>query len=865
VKRQLLILAGLALFCCGIMGLKNILTSTSAQSPTSELVVAQLPVPNNSSLIRIRSVSNDGQRVVFESPGNYTGGNSDGNFDIFVKNADSTDVIQITHTGDYTDTTGVNIDVDCFAPAISGDGNRIVFASNAPSLDPASPNNNGNYELYIADFPPGATIATFRRITNTGRETATENLRANFTNFNPSISDDGTVIAFESTRQTFNAVNMFSGFVANNPDFNTEIMVADMGEMPETPGQYSQVTVSNRADRPPSFLVEGFNSTPRLSGNGETLVFVSDYNYDNNKNSDWNEEFFHCRLSDNNILQVTQTESPRNTYKAVVPIFDPVNLIFSIDVSAPTNLLDPNSKPLNLDGTRLVFESSGNINGSNMNKARQIWICNINPDRSVSISPIINQAVSASPTQDELSRLDHTFKPSIDSAGNLITFNSTLNLAPTSPSDVNTDNPDGSSELFMFDIATGGFRQLTFTAISPAFLDQRLNKTPSFISNLSPIGDRTISFHYSVQSFLPNATNIIDPFQVVIRPVIRNAGGATILNSASFVPTQVARGSLNTVFGSELANSTLPLSGQSYIQDGVTVKVNNIAALLTRLSPTQVGFVMPQGIANGVGLPFTVNNNGVQSTGTINVVDASPGIFTVSGDGTGVPVARCLSKLMTGENVYYDLPCVPSNDNMTSILFAFGTGWRNGTGNLQVKVNDRTLDAIYSGRQGGGVLMDQFNVVIPADLAGVTNAALSVVAPSTTIESNMTNISFVGPPTTITIESDGAGGAAVDCLIKTPGVPDQYTPPPCQVSNGSTIGVLVVYGVGWRGAPSTQVRIGDQLFTPIYSGPRGPGLRDQVNLILDPSLADSTGLLSVTIPGTSIESNRLSISFQPLP
>ncbi len=369
VKRQLLILAGLALFFCGIIGLKNRLASTSAQSPTTEVLVAQLQVPNNSNLIRIRSVSDDGKRVVFETPFNYNGGNGDGNNEIWFKDIDSQDIIQITNTTDFTDASGININVENRTPVISGNGNRIAFASNAPSLDTTSTNNTGNFEIYIYDFATASTPATFTRITNTGVETGSENLRGIITNFNASISDDGNVIAFETTRQTFNGINGFSELVANNPDRNVELMVADMRS---TPRRYVQVTASNLADRPPTFFVEGFNRNPRLSGNGEALVFISDYNYDSNKNSDWNEEFYYYRLADNSMLQLTQTTSPNNTYKAVVPIFDPLTNTFSINVAAATNILEPSSRPINRDGTRVVIESSGNLTGGNPFKARQI-------------------------------------------------------------------------------------------------------------------------------------------------------------------------------------------------------------------------------------------------------------------------------------------------------------------------------------------------------------------------------------------------------------------------------------------------------------------------------------------------------------
>jgi uncharacterized protein (TIGR03437 family) len=862
VKRQLFILAGLVVFCFGVLGLKDILTSTSAQSPSNELVLAQFPITNNSSGTRVRGASRDGSRLVFESSNNYNGGNGDQNREIWVYDVNSQNIIQITNTQDATDPA---VNVDNLSPSINADGTRIVFHSNAPLGD--APNNNYNFEIYLANLPSGMTTATITRLTNTGPNFGGEFMTRKLSNYDPTINDDGNVIVFGSNRQTFNAINPTGVvFTADNSDFNGEIMALrfDPTDPTRMLYQYIQVTVSRDQD---GFGPENFNAQPIVSGDGTVVIFYSDLNYENN-NSDVNGEIFLSRYDPASnrfptIIQVTNT-TVIGGLGALIPILDIVSGTYVLTPNASVNAYFSFTNPLSSDGRWLVLESAGNLDGgANPNRTRNAWLYDT---VNRSFRRLTNQTASVPPTQDELRRIDYNFMPSINSAGTFISINSTLNLAPTSPSDVNTDNPDGSSEVFGFDVASGSFRQLTFTVTSAAFLDQRQNKNSTFISNVSAIGDTSVSFSYVTQAFLPNAPNTIDIFQLYMRPVTGTSSGARIINSASLDGTQVARGSLSTVLGTQLSNSTSAPSGFPVIQDGVTVKLGRIAARINFISPTQINFILPPGIANGDTVTFSINNNGVQSGGTVKVIDAAPGIFTNSGDGTGAPTARCLSKLPDGSDIYYDPPCIVSNDNMNSVLFAFGTGWRNAAGGIQIKVNDRTLDPVYSGPEGGnGSLRDQFNLIIPNDLAGVTDADLSVVTRNTTIESNKTKISFIGAPSTLTIADNGAGGVAADCLIKTPGMPDQITSPPCQVSNGSTVGMIIIYGFGWRSAPSTQVRIDDQLFTPVYSGPRGFGQTDQINLVLPPELAGRTGLLSVVIPGTSVESNRLSISFLPLP
>jgi uncharacterized protein (TIGR03437 family) len=851
MKRPLLILAGLALCCFGVIGLKDILTSTSAQSQSSESVVMPVMMPRNETAT-VMGASRDGKRLVFFSFRDLNGGNPDENSEVFVYDVDSRSIIQITNTQDATDPF---VDVLNLNPSISGDGTKIVFHSNAPLGD--TPNDLYNYEIYLADLPRGATTATITRLTNTGPDFPGESLERRVTNHDARINDDGSGIVFGSNRRVFNATSLVGPFTADNADGNGEIMVLrwDPAQMRY---QYIQVTVSQDRD---GIGGVDFNTRQVISGDGMVVAFYSDLNYEN-RNGDANGEIFLSRYDPasngfTNIIQVTDTILT-DSVGAIIPFCSSITGICYVTSNTLVNAFGFILNPLSSDGRWLVLESAGNLDGgANPNKARNLWLYDT---IARSFRRLTNQTASVPPTQDELRRIDYDFGASIDSAGTFISFNTTLNLVPTSPSDVNTDNNDGSLEIFLFDIAGGSFRQLTFTPTLP-YPDQRRTGIVTIISDPSVTGDRTVAFNYESRSFLPNAPNAYSPFQVAIRPVTRGAGGATIVNSASLSGPQVARGSLSTVFGSELANSTLNApSTFPYLVDGVSVKIGNIAAQIISISPTRIDFIMPQGIANGTGLPFTINNNGVQSTGTINVVDSSPGIFTVSGDGTGPPVAGCLTKLPDGTDIYYDPPCLVSGDNVTSILYGLGTGWRNATGDIQVKINDRLLDPVYSGPEGGGGLRDQFNLIIPSDLAGVTNADLSLVVRNTSIESNRTNISFVA----LRINDNGAGGAAASCLVKTPGMPDVYTTPPCQVSNGSTVGILVLYGFGWRGATSTQVRFEELTLNPIYSGP-GAGPLDQMNVILPPELAGRTGLISVIIPGTNLVSNRVSISFLPLP
>src|SRR6185369_7354640 len=123
-----------AILCFATFGPAASLNSTAAQTTTDEVSIALLPVPPNVIGTQVRGVSNDGKRIVFDSINDYNGKNVDSNREIWVYDVDTRSVIQITDTADIkdaTDTTKTIAKINSETPAISGDGTKIVFVSNA--------------------------------------------------------------------------------------------------------------------------------------------------------------------------------------------------------------------------------------------------------------------------------------------------------------------------------------------------------------------------------------------------------------------------------------------------------------------------------------------------------------------------------------------------------------------------------------------------------------------------------------------------------------------------------------------------------------------------------------------------------------
>src|SRR5262249_32205128 len=185
------------------------------------------------------SVSVDGGRIAFQSTANLTGSNVDGNTEIFVYDVASAALTQITNS-----TTDHNQ-----LPSISADGGRIAFQSTA-NLTGA--NTDGSEEIFLYD----ADTANLTQITNA---------TAGFSQ-SPSISGDGTRIAFSST----------SNLTGGNADGSEEIFVYD----PAT-AKLTQITDS----------AAGHSSAPSISGDGGRIAFSSTSDLTGG-NADGSEELF---------------------------------------------------------------------------------------------------------------------------------------------------------------------------------------------------------------------------------------------------------------------------------------------------------------------------------------------------------------------------------------------------------------------------------------------------------------------------------------------------------------------------------------------------------------------------------------------
>ena len=176
------------------------------------------------------TLSGDGRRVAFESTAGLVGAGSGAGFQAVSANLTG-EAPAFTHLAASR----------AHAPALSQDGSRVAFADTA---DPLGANADGNSEIFFHD---GARL---RQLTDTAPGDVSTRVRDG--NFQPSLSDDGELIAFTSNRDLTGA----------NADGNLEVFLYSVPA-----GRFTQVTDTSG--------IAGA-SDAKLSGDGRRLAFIND-------------------------------------------------------------------------------------------------------------------------------------------------------------------------------------------------------------------------------------------------------------------------------------------------------------------------------------------------------------------------------------------------------------------------------------------------------------------------------------------------------------------------------------------------------------------------------------------------------------
>jgi Tol biopolymer transport system component len=685
-------------------------------------------------------ISGNGRFIVFESRGNIATvnpRNEDENSEIFLFDYAQRRIFQLTDTKsvlidlDASSTLPTNIRVSIVntRPVISNDGRWIAFSSNATTSTPKTPDatnpgnfngndytddkgenpltQDGNLEMWLyqipayapADLRTGEEIpyvaldaGTFTRVTNTppssfptvGTEQAPPFVADD--NHDASISDDGNVIAFVSTRDLIKGGNPFPA--ADNDEIFTYVRSLD---------SLAQVTLTGRGPIADPI----YNKNPTISGNGMRVVFSS--TGDNpiigmtggeNPSTSRNEEIFVANLDANG--------APAGTHRQVT-------ITTPLTPGAPVNILDLGSR-MSRDGNFIAFDSYADLaneNGGTNQTSFATYVYDYANDTFTRLLP--RSDTDSSAAGGDVQRYPVFTDTDTNGTPSSVLMQSRLNIMPDGTiATVNDDglNPDSTRPPQFYRFPLGSpkaeyVRLSTFPAPQNLFIPSSRpipsNSSKRFAFGLSltelptgPNSDLRTEIYYSyepqvinqataVLSFATGASNMpVSPTAVptpsptatptptptptptespspspsptpVTPPAVlgMSPGMLAIMNyEASTSPPIVERtavGDVNRVF-------SLPIE-----LSGFSMTIGGAACGLQSVNGHEVTFVVPRRLLSayeGTQYPVVINNQGTVIRGTATIVPTRPDLFNIemAREGGGrANIKNVTNRVHTGE------------------------------------------------------------------------------------------------------------------------------------------------------------------------------------------------------------------------
>ncbi|HEX2907068.1 MAG TPA: hypothetical protein VHO69_09430 [Phototrophicaceae bacterium] len=210
------------------------LGETTLISTTSEGIQAQ----GNSSYA---AISADGRLVAFKSfASNLVPDDTNDEADIFVHNRQTGRTLRISVASDGTQANNMSRD-----PAISADGQLIVFQSFASNLVPDD--TNDELDVFVYDLK----TEVISRVS-----VASDGSQANATSSHPKLSADGRFVVFDSYA---------SNLAAGDNDAHADIFVHN-----RITGETTRVSIASDGTE-----VYGYSANPGISADGRFVVFES--------------------------------------------------------------------------------------------------------------------------------------------------------------------------------------------------------------------------------------------------------------------------------------------------------------------------------------------------------------------------------------------------------------------------------------------------------------------------------------------------------------------------------------------------------------------------------------------------------------
>lgn len=228
------------------------------------------------------------------------------------------------------------------------------------------------------------------------------------------------------------------------------------------------------------------------------------------------------------------------------------------------------------------------------------------------------------------------------------------------------------------------------------------------------------------------------------------------VSAASFFVGPVAPDSIVSAFGTNLATATevatvLPLpvdlAGTSATLRDSTGAEFPIALFF--VSPGQVNYLMPAGVAPGAAVVTISSGNGATvQEAAVEIAPVAPGVFVLNSDAIaaalllrvapdGTQTVEQIVEVVGGVLEAKPIDFGSSGDRL--FLLLFGTGLRSA-GTVNLRVDGLFLPVSFVGPQGSFAGLDQVNAELLPELAGRGDVSVEVLADS--IAANVTKLVF---------------------------------------------------------------------------------------------------------------------------
>ncbi len=570
-------------------------------------------------------------------------------------------------------------------------------------------------------------------------------------NLNPTLSDDGRVVVFESSANLLG-----SGMNGSFHGFQV-----DLAE----PSRFVDLSSTRMI-------------APALSHDGSVIAFASREDLVG-QNADRNSEIF---VFNGGVLrQATHTTPPLS---ATQPSISSDGRMIVFSSSGNLALFDVATGDLSLlgevglspkisgDGSRVYYQVGADLVLLDLQTRNSRTVAAEMPKLAMAIGQAVSDdgmrlvfAAETAPNQSQvflydarensvrqLTQLgarvvDVSLQPTISGDGKRVAFATRRKVANAS---------DGSVELYVYDIPTGQTQQITNApAAATAEIVSSLNFDGSVVAFNFP---RLLSGPVADQDFGNNSEIYVA--SVAARPQF---GHATVVNEAALGKEpdhKIAPGSIASVRGSVLAFKTgwgistdeMRISAEPpFVVADSTVKVNGHAARMLYASPQEVIFIVPDGLADGPAEFVVTNSEGFPSKAEAIISRAAPGVFTVSANGEGEAIALDADTQTAG-------PFDPTSGRTRISIFATGA---SHAANVSVTINGQSL-AAESVLRTDLLGLDEIHVLLPSALRGAGKTTLVVNADG--LQSNTVSLTIGGislpssSPKVVLTQIFGGGG-----------------------------------------------------------------------------------------------------------